>query len=183
MTQTWEELLITRLLLGIGMGLKGACVPVYAAENSPARIRGALVMTWQLWTAFGIMIGFVANLVVYNVGPIAWRLQIGSAFIPAIPLVVGIYFCPESPRWYVKKGRLSDAYRSLRQLRFTDLQAARDLYYIHAQIKIEEQIIGHSNYATRFVQLFTIPRVRRATLASFTVMIGQQYVSFVICCD
>ena len=31
-----------------------------------------------------------------------------------------------------------------------------------------------SNYVTRFIQLFTIPRVRRATLASFTVMIAQQ---------
>lgn len=35
-------------------------------------------------------------------------------------------------------------------------------------------MIGKSNYATRFIQLFTIPRVRRATLASFTVMIAQQ---------
>lgn len=76
------------------MGLKGACVPIFAAENSPTSIRGALVMTWQLWTAFGIFLGFCANLAVFEVGPIAWRLQIGSAFIPAVPLVLGIYFCP-----------------------------------------------------------------------------------------
>ena len=38
------------------------------------------------WTAFGIMLGFSANLAVYKVGAIAWRLQLGSAFIPAIPL-------------------------------------------------------------------------------------------------
>lgn len=56
-SQTWEQLLITRLLMGIGMGLKGATVPMFAAENSPARIRGALVMSWQLWTAFGIFLG------------------------------------------------------------------------------------------------------------------------------
>lgn len=86
LSQTWEQLFITRLLMGIGMGLKGSCVPVFAAENSPARIRGALVMSWQMWTAFGIFLGFCANLAVYNVGAIAWRLQIGSAFIPAVPL-------------------------------------------------------------------------------------------------
>jgi hypothetical protein len=34
--------------MGIGMGLKGSSVPIFAAENSPARIRGALVMTWQM---------------------------------------------------------------------------------------------------------------------------------------
>jgi len=81
--------------MGIGMGLKGSSVPIFAAENSPARIRGALVMSWQMWTAFVIFLGFCANLAVYQVGDIAWRLQIGSAFIPAVPLTIGIYFCPE----------------------------------------------------------------------------------------
>lgn len=52
-SQTWEQLFVTRLLMGIGMGLKGATTPIFAAENSPAAIRGALVMTWQFWTAFG----------------------------------------------------------------------------------------------------------------------------------
>lgn len=69
---------------------------------------------------------------------------------------------------------MANAYKSLCRLRNTELQAARDLYYIYAQIKVEQEITGRSNYVTRFVQLFTIPRVRRATLASFTVMIAQQ---------
>ncbi|KAL1649947.1 hypothetical protein SLS58_001323 [Diplodia intermedia] len=172
--QTWAQLFITRLLMGIGMGLKGATVPIFAAENAPARIRGALVMSWQMWTAFGIFLGFCANLAVYKVGRIAWRLQIGSAFIPAVPLVLGIFFCPESPRWYMKKNRYRKAYESLLRLRFHPIQAARDLYYIHAQLELEAAIVGESNYLTRFAQLFTIPRVRRGTLASFTVMIAQQ---------
>jgi MFS family permease len=125
-------------------------------------------------TAFGIFLGFCANLAVYQVGAIAWRLQIGSAFIPAVPLAIGIYFCPESPRWYMKKGLYRKAFQSLLRLRFSELQAARDLYYIHKQLEIEKAIVGKSNYVTRFTQLFTIPRVRRATLASFTVMIAQQ---------
>lgn len=69
---------------------------------------------------------------------------------------------------------MKKAYRSLCKLRNTELQAARDLYYIYAQIEVERSIAGRSNYVTRFFQLFTIPRVRRATLASFTVMIAQQ---------
>ncbi|KAF2723919.1 putative galactose-proton symport [Polychaeton citri CBS 116435] len=174
LTQNWWQLFICRLLLGIGMGSKASTVPIYAAENVPAPIRGGLVMSWQMWTAFGIFLGFCANLAVYNVGAIAWRLQLGSAFIPAIPLLIGIFFCPESPRWLMKKGRYSEAYASLLRLRNSPLQAARDLYYVHAQLKIERAIIGETNYAQRFVELFTIPRVRRATLASFTVMIAQQ---------
>lgn len=174
LTQNWYELFICRLLLGIGMGSKASTVPIFAAENVPASIRGGLVMTWQMWTAFGIFLGFCANLAVYNVGRIAWRLQLGSAFIPAVPLVIGIYFCPESPRWYMKKGRYAEAYQSLLKLRNTPIQAARDLYYVHAQLVEEAAIIGESNYITRFIELFTIPRVRRATLASGTVMLAQQ---------
>lgn len=131
-------------------------------------------MSWQMWTAFGIFLGFCANLAVYRIGDIAWRLQIGSAFIPAVPLAIGIYFCPESPRWYIKKKRYVEAYASLKKLRNHELLAARDLYYINAQVEVEADIIGNSNYAKRFIELFTIPRVRRATLASFTVMIAQQ---------
>lgn len=53
---TWEQLLICRLLLGIGMGAKATTVPIFVAENSPASIRGALVMCWQMWVAFGIFL-------------------------------------------------------------------------------------------------------------------------------
>ncbi|KAK9350301.1 hypothetical protein V1523DRAFT_436446 [Lipomyces doorenjongii] len=173
-TQTWEQLFACRLLLGLGMGVKASTIPIYAAENSPAAIRGGLVMSWQMWTAFGIFLGFCANLAVYNVGAIAWRLQVGSAFIPAIPLVIGIYMCPESPRWCIKKNRFREAYNSLCRLRNHPLQAARDLYYIHALLQVEAEIVGKANYITRFIELFTIPRVRRATMASGIVMLGQQ---------
>ncbi|KAH7355819.1 sugar transporter-like protein [Pyrenochaeta sp. MPI-SDFR-AT-0127] len=173
--QTWEQLFVTRLLLGIGMGCKGASIPIFAAENAPASIRGALVMTWQLWTAFGIFMGTVANLAVKDTGKISWRLQFGSALLPALPLLIGVYFCPESPRWYIKKGKYSQAFRSLQRLRNTELQAARDLYYIHAQLRAESSLTSiKSNYISRFTQLFTIPRLRRATVASGVVMIAQQ---------
>ena len=51
-------------------------------------------MSWQMWTAFGIFLGLSANLAVFHTGSIAWRLELGSAFIPAVPLAIGIFFCP-----------------------------------------------------------------------------------------
>ena len=95
----------------------------------------------------------------------------------------------ESPRWYIKKHRYLDAFSALQRLRNTSLQAARDLYYIHAQVRLEEMMLGDGDilvtegkerysrsgrYSSRFVQLFTIARIRRATLAAFVVMIAQQ---------
>ena len=95
-TQSWQQLLVCRIILGIGMGIKSSTTVVFAAEGAPARIRGTLVMGWQLWVAFGIFLGFTANIAVVNLGRITWRLQIGSAFIPAVPLLLLIYLCPES---------------------------------------------------------------------------------------
>lgn len=131
-------------------------------------------MGWQLWTAFGIFLGTCANLAVGGIGDYSWRLQLGSAIIPAIPLLIMIYCCPESPRWYMKKNRYHDAMKSLLLLRNNPVQAARDLYYIHVQLELEYQYIKQGNYVKKFIELFSIPRVRRATLASFTVMIAQQ---------
>lgn len=161
------------------MGLKEVTVPVFSAENAPSTIRGALVMSWQMWVAFGIMLGFSANLVVKEVGDITWRLQLGSAFIPAVPILLGIYFVPESPRWLIKKNRHAAAYRSLLRLRNTPLQAARDLYYIHSQLLAEDLLIkakgfDNNTFLTRAIELFSVPRVRRATQASGVIMIAQQ---------
>ncbi|EHK19682.1 uncharacterized protein TRIVIDRAFT_77012 [Trichoderma virens Gv29-8] len=179
-SQTWGQLAACRMLLGIGMGLKEVTVPVFSAENAPPAIRGGLVMSWQVWTAFGIFLGTCANLAVGKVGDIAWRLQLGSAFIPAVPLVIGTYFCPESPRWYMKKGKHEKAWQSLLRLRNNPIQAARDLYYIQCLLDQEELLVEQAglkvtnNMFTRFIELFTIPRIRRATWASGIVMIAQQ---------
>jgi MFS family permease len=137
-------------------------------------------MSWQMWTAFGIWLGTCANLMFVHTGKIAWRLQYGAPFVPAVPLLLGIWFCPESPRWLLKKGKVAKAYRSLVRLRNTPLQAARDLYFIHAQLVYEDLLLEQSglaktgNFFTRFIELFSIPRLRRATQASGVVMIAQQ---------
>lgn len=80
----------------------------------------------------------------------------------------------------MSKGRHAEAYKSLARLRSTPIQAARELYYIHAQMQQEEIMVKeagldvHANMFTRLVELFTIPRLRRATQASGIVMIAQQ---------
>lgn len=72
------------------------------------------------------------------------------------------------------------ALRSFLTLRHSPVQAARDLYYTYVLLRQEEILIEESGVAknanlfTRFVELFTIPRIRRATQASGIVMIGQQ---------
>ena len=99
LSQTWVQLLGCRILLGIGMGCKASVVAVFAAEVAPAHVRGALVMNWQVLDAFGIFLGFTANLILAAVGDTAWRWQTASSVLPTVVLLSLIYVCPESPRF------------------------------------------------------------------------------------
>lgn len=177
---TWQILLFFRLLLGTGLGLNASTVSVFAAECAPASIRGGLAVSWQMFTAFGILLGFLANVLVYGHGSNTWRVQLAAPLIPAVPLLLTVYTCPESPAWHTKANRYSHAYRSLQRLRNTDLQAARELYatYLQEQTRSkshdEEFLRPKTTYLTRISELLTVPRIRNATLASYTVMFSQQ---------
>lgn len=93
-TQNWWGLLICRLFMGLGMGIKISTIPVFSAEVAPASIRGGLVTSFQLWVSFGMFVGYCVNLIFYRVGKLAWRFQLASAFAPAIPVVIFVWFCP-----------------------------------------------------------------------------------------
>jgi MFS family permease len=93
----WWSMFIARFALGLGIGPKSATVPIYAAECTPPRIRGALVMMWQMWTAFGIMVGYAADLAFYEVPDtpyitgLNWRLMMGSAMLPAVIVCLFVF--------------------------------------------------------------------------------------------
>ncbi|KAB8070594.1 hypothetical protein BDV29DRAFT_160301 [Aspergillus leporis] len=166
-----------RLLLGFAVGAKSTTTPVYGAECAPSNIRGALVMMWQMWTAFGIMLGYIASVafmgVTHSTIPgFNWRLMLGSTAIPPFFVCIQVYLCPESPRWYMMRNRYQDAYKALCKLRPSPFQAARDLYYIHAALKVEGKLREGKQL---WREMFTVPRNRRAAQSSFFVMFMQQF--------
>ncbi|KAJ7625422.1 MFS transporter [Mycena rosella] len=173
-THSWQALFAVRFVLGIGIGAKNATVPIFSSELSPARVRGALVMFWQLWVTFGIFAGFAANVIVKNTGKIAWRLQLGSAFIPAFFLMLGIWFCPESPRWLMKHGKHDKAFASFLRIRAHPIIAARDFYLSYVLYQEELCEARGANYFARLKDCFTVPRIRRANYGASTVMLAQQ---------
>ncbi|CAJ0550186.1 Ff.00g101160.m01.CDS01 [Fusarium sp. VM40] len=173
-THSWQALFAVRFVMGIGIGAKNATVPIYSAEMAPARIRGALVMFWQLWVVIGIFLGFCANVIVKDTGKIAWRLQLGSAFIPSFLLGIGIFFCPESPRWLMKHGKHAKGFHSMQRLRAHDIIAARDFYYSWVIYEEELAVASGAGYFQRLWDCFAVPRIRRANYGASTVMIAQQ---------
>lgn len=168
---------VARFCLGFGIGPKSATVPVLAAECAPPAIRGALVLQWQAWTAFGIMLGYAADLIFYQVADtpgivgLNWRLMMASAMFPALVVCCFVFYCPESPRWYMSKKQYYRAYQSICTLRYHKVQAARDLYYMHTLLEAEN---GMKLGQNKLLELITVPRNRRALIASEIVMFLQQ---------
>ncbi|CEJ54840.1 Putative MFS sugar transporter [Penicillium brasilianum] len=175
---THWSMFIARFALGFGIGPKSATVPIYAAETSPPPIRGALIMQWQTWTAFGIMLGYAADLMFYQVSDtpgivgLNWRLMMASAMFPALVVCCFVFFCPESPRWYMSQKQYYRAYQSICTLRYHKIQAARDLYYMHTLLEAET---GMKLGQNKILELVTVPRNRRAMIASTIVMFMQQF--------
>ncbi|KAK1761997.1 hypothetical protein QBC33DRAFT_602390 [Phialemonium atrogriseum] len=193
----WYELFGVRVINGVGMGIKAVSTPILAGETSLGFWRGTSILAWQLWVAFGMMIGFVFNLIFTSAksDSTTVRLILGAPMVPSLMLLAGLYFCPESPRYYMRPRSLNynpaKAYKILRRLRKTELQALRDVYLVYKSIEQEyylgaddldhpERLASQSvlyrlaGYLRQYKQLFRVRRLRNALISSATVNLAQQ---------
>ena len=96
-------LIVSRVLLGIAIGLASTNVPVYLSEVSPANARGWIVSLFQLAVTAGIVSAYAVDYVFAGTG--GWRWMLGLAVAPALVFGVGMFFLPETPRWLIRSGR------------------------------------------------------------------------------
>lgn len=114
-------LLISRFFLGIAIGISSFAVPLYIAEISPAKIRGMLVTLFQLLITIGIMVSYLSDLAFalpegapgYND---CWRPMFYVGAAPALVMLIGMFFLPESPRWLISKGYYKECYDVLKKV-------------------------------------------------------------------
>lgn len=113
----WFTFLLFRFIGGLGIGCSSVTAPMYISELSPASHRGRFVAMFQFNVVLGILIAFLSNYLLQDIGDNAWRWMLGVQAFPAAIFLVLILFIPESPRWLiVKKGLYEDAKETLKKI-------------------------------------------------------------------
>lgn len=146
----FTDLVIFRIIGGVGIGIVSIVSPIYISEVSPARIRGTMVSLYQLAVTVGFLMAYVVNyIIVINAGAgyeglmakwfstEMWRGMLGSETVVAL-LFLAIIFCiPESPKWMIVKGRDNDAMKVFRRLRGSEEGAEEELALTRSSISSE----------------------------------------------
>ncbi|MFC7397138.1 sugar porter family MFS transporter [Chelatococcus sp. GCM10030263] len=115
-----------RALLGVAVGIVLVAVPLYIAEIAPPNIRGALVSMQQLFLSGGVLVAYLVN-TLFAADAEGWRPMFMAGALPGVLLGVGMLFMPESPRWYLSRGRLGSAKRMLRRLGYADAEGQEEI--------------------------------------------------------
>lgn len=110
------DLYVYRFVLGISIGVASFAAPSYISEISPAHLRGRLVSLFQLSIVIGILGTYLVNYILAEAEN-PWRLMFLLGMYPAIVLLIGLFFLPDSPRWLLLKGKEERAIRALKRLR------------------------------------------------------------------
>ncbi|KAK9490033.1 general substrate transporter [Lipomyces doorenjongii] len=108
---------VGRFFAGLGLGFISAVVPLYQSEAAPKWIRGSIVSGYQWAITIGLLIASIVNNSTKNrTDTGAYRIPICIQFAWGLILAIGMSILPESPRYFVKKGKLDDARKSLGRL-------------------------------------------------------------------
>jgi len=171
-----------RLIGGLAVGAASMTSPMYIAEISPARIRGRMVSVNQFAIVTGMLVVYFVNYFIALYGQAAdrsmsvtvategwnvlygWRWMFGSESLPALVLLVLLFFVPESPRWLTGKGYVDKARHILTRVDGPD-HAAREMAEIQTALAQEPATVR---------QLFSSSALRLALTIGVVLAVLQQ---------
>jgi len=119
-----DQLVLYRIIGGVGIGIVSIVCPLYISEVSPASHRGRMVSLYQLAVTVGFLGAYLMNYFLLDLsvdfsshnallqkifGAEVWRGMLGAETLPALMFFLIIFLIPESPRWLLVKGQESKA--------------------------------------------------------------------------
>ncbi|BCS23438.1 sugar porter family MFS transporter [Aspergillus puulaauensis] len=175
-SETVAQLIVGRIVTGIGNGMNSSTAPVYQSECAPAAYRGALLTLQGTVTILGVVIAYWMDYgTSFTESSFQWRFPLAFQAIFAIFLVLQVIGLPESPRWLVQHDRHDEAREvaaAIADKETNDPDVVRTILDIQTSLE-EEQKGG----PFRFMELFTWGEEQnlRRLLITITVELGQQF--------
>ncbi len=156
-SQSHTQLILFRLVGGIGVGVASMLSPLYISEIAPARIRGRLVALYQFAITLGILTAYFVNAFLlklslshtflaegqhsvlhYLLKEEIWRGMLASLSVPAIAFFASLFIVPKSPRWYASKNKITQATAVLNKIHGEEV-AAEEMKAIQSALAKEEK--------------------------------------------
>lgn len=155
-----------RFIGGLGVGASTIAAPAYVSEIAPAKDRGRLVALYQFNIVLGILIAFLSNYLLRNLGENAWRWMIGIEALPAIIYTLLAFTVPRSPRWLLLNGKQEEAVQVLAMI---DPEADPQVLVKD----IEEHQKTHANKEENiFMKKYRFPLILAFLIAFFNQLSG-----------
>lgn len=172
---TSHEAVITvgRVLMGLGVGQFTVTSLLYMGEVAPSAIRGPTLMMFQFLQSWSQLIASGVTQGTEGIkSSLSYKLPMGGLVILPLIMFAGLPLIPESPVWYVLKGRNEDAEKALRRVNQgqTQYNPEADMRVLQETKQIEEEHAAQSTW----VSLATDPIERRKILYSAGAMFSQQ---------
>ena len=160
-TTSIGALYFARFLIGIANGMLMTFSQLYLQECAPAKYRGLVLGLFQSWTSIGTLVGTVIdNFTVKLDGKNQYIVSLAIIYIVPGILSAGLFFIPESPRWYLGKGRTEKARKALSWLRPYPELVDDEISMIKEAIEAENNLAQ----GAAIVDMFRNPVDRRRTL-------------------
>jgi len=152
-----------RFLGGLGVGASTIAAPAYVSEIAPASKRGRLVALYQFNIVLGILIAFISNYFLKDIGENAWRWMLGIQAVPAAIYIALMFTVPKSPRWLLSKFRNEEARKVLA---IVDPQANIET------MMLEIQQAGDKSHENIFMKKYRFPLILAFLIAFFNQFSG-----------
>jgi sugar porter (SP) family MFS transporter len=148
MAASGRDLLVAgRAIAGVGVGFESAIVILYMSEICPKKVRGALVSGYQFCITIGLLLAACVNYSVQGRNDTGqYRIPIGIQFAWGIILAGGIACLPDSPRYFIKRGKTAEAKKALMKVRGVH-PTKPDAEHLRAMVEFElAEIIANEEY-------------------------------------
>ncbi|XP_022183985.1 facilitated trehalose transporter Tret1 isoform X2 [Nilaparvata lugens] len=165
-------ILAGRSISGFCVGIASLALPVYLGETVQPEVRGTLGLLPTTFGNSGILICFIAGKY------LDWSLlaMLGAA-IP-VPFLLCMFLIPETPRWFVEKGKQQRARKALQWLRGNNTDVSYEFSEIEKSNKDAEKCENESAFKELFSAKYSRPLIISIGLMFFQQLSGINAVIF-----